>query len=87
MKGRQTRLDQYFTSRAVVDRHFKWLLNQVSMDVKSTTIFDPFAGDGAYERGAARAGFVREVIAYDIDPKHLLIRQGNFFHATALDPT
>jgi hypothetical protein len=79
---RVTGKEQYYTPRDLADR----LVAEVAAvvpDLAERTVLEPAGGTGAFVDAVLAAG-VREVVAYDIEPHHDLVRKANFL-ATKLN--
>ena len=74
---RTTGKEQYYTNKDVVDLCLKEV--QKHIDLTGRTILEPCGGTGEFIEGFQRIGIpTDDVIAFDIEPKHLLVKKGDY---------
>ena len=78
---RTTGKEQYYTNSEVVDLCLKEV--QKHIDLKGKTILEPCGGTGEFIKGFQRIGIPNtSIISYDIEPKHNMVKKGNYLDTT-----
>ena len=81
---RTTGKEQYYTNKDVVD----FCLSEVQkhIDLSGRTLLEPCGGTGEFIKGFQRIGVPSiNIISYDIEPKHPLVKQGNYLETDFSD--
>ena len=76
---RVTGKEQFYTPSAVAAQ-MALALSQRIPDLANRTVIEPAGGTGAFIRAFEQLG-VKNVIAFDIEPKHPLVKKQNFLEA------
>tara|TARA_B100000424_G_scaffold270386_1_gene269581 strand:- start:807 stop:1817 length:1011 start_codon:yes stop_codon:yes gene_type:complete len=81
---RTTGKEQYYTNVDVVDLCLAEV--QKHIDLKGKTLLEPCGGTGEFIKGFQRIGVpTSNIISYDIEPKHPLVKKGNYLKTNFSD--